>query len=71
MEILSNDWWNYIISTYTVTIGLISSLLITIMKLLAVLHPSEKTNSVVGLLQGWIFGFPGANKWDGETDRRK
>jgi hypothetical protein len=67
---LSNPWWDYIVSTYTYTIGLVIGLIITVLKCIAIWHPDEKTNSIVGLLMGWIGGFPGAAKWDGD-DRRK
>jgi hypothetical protein len=66
MDILTNDWWNWIFSTYTFSIGIASSFIVMILKCIAVLHPGEKANSIVGLLQGWIFGF---QKWDGK-DRR-
>jgi hypothetical protein len=67
----SNDWWTYLISVYTITIGLILSFLVTILKCIAVWHPDERTNTITGLLRGWIGGFPGASKWDGQEERRR
>jgi hypothetical protein len=69
--LLSNPWWDYIVSTYTYTLGIVLSLVITILKCIAVRHPDEKTNTIIGLLMGWIGGFPGANKWNGQEERRK
>lgn len=66
---LSNPWWDYYVSTYTYTIGLVLSLLITILKCIAVWHPDERTNTIIGLIKGWIGGFPGAGKWSGEERR--
>jgi hypothetical protein len=69
--LLSNPWWDYLVSTYTYTIGIVIGLIVTVLKCIAVWHPDEKTNSIVGLLMGWIGGFPGASKWNGQEERRK
>jgi hypothetical protein len=58
----SNKWFFFIADYYTVLIGLVVGLLSTVLKIIAVIHPGNKTNSIVCLIQGWLYGFPGAKK---------
>jgi hypothetical protein len=58
---LSNNWWSWLVSNYTVTIGLVIGLIVTVLNVIAVIHPDDKTSTIVELLQGWIWGFPGVN----------
>ena len=56
---LSNYWWAVIASDYSVSIFLIGSFVIALLQCLAILIPGVKTNSIIGLFRGWIYGFPG------------
>ena len=70
-KFLSDSWWAFIGAEYTITSGLVLSLLYTILKYMAIRHPQVDSNSIWDLLCGWIKGFPGMAKWDGQEERRK
>lgn len=57
--LFSNYWWATVASDYSVTIVLLGSTFITLLKLLAILNPGNKTDSIICLLKGWLYGFPG------------
>ncbi|MDD5234546.1 MAG: hypothetical protein PHG91_14230 [Syntrophales bacterium] len=60
--LLSNGWFAFVVENYNIFILLIGSLLITILKSIAIMHPDVKTNKILCLLKGWIYGFPGMKK---------
>lgn len=60
--LFSNYWWATVANDYSIMIFLVISGILTIVKILAVLHPGTKTNSILCLLQGWLYGFPGIKK---------
>ena len=55
--ILSNHWWAVIASDYSITVLLVGSFFVAVLKALAIIHPEAK--SVLCLFKGWIYGFPG------------
>lgn len=62
LGLFSNFWWATIANDYSIMIFLVASLIIMVLKIMAILNPGTKTNSILCLVQGWIYGFPGVKK---------
>ena len=62
MGLFSNFWWATVANDYSVSIFLGATLIITILKIWAVMNPGTKTNSILCLIQGWFYGVPGYKK---------
>ena len=62
MGFLSNYWWAVVASDYSVTIGLAITGLLMLLQIWAVIKPGVTTNSIIGLIRGWVYGFPGMTK---------
>ena len=60
--IFSNLWWSTVANDYSIMIFLVISLLMTVLNILAKLDPSNKSNEIICLIQGWLYGFPGMKK---------
>lgn len=60
MGLLSNFWFAMVASDYSVFVVLVGSLIVTILSILATIHPEAK--SIICLIKGWIYGFPGMTK---------
>jgi hypothetical protein len=60
--LLSNYWWAVIASDYSVSIFLAVTGIATLLKILAILIPGNRSDSIVDLLQGWLGGIPGVKK---------
>jgi hypothetical protein len=60
--VLSNYWWAIIASDYSVSMFLGVTGTIAILKIIAILIPSNKGDSIVALIQGWLSGMPGLKK---------
>ena len=58
--VLSNYWWAVVVNDYFLTIGLVITFIITVLKAWAVIHP--EANSILCLFKGWLYGFPGMKK---------
>jgi hypothetical protein len=58
MEVLNNQWWAYVAANYSITIMVIIGLIMTILKAIAVLHPSVTTNKIIDLFQQWVSSTP-------------
>ena len=63
---LSNQWWAVIASDYSVSIFVIGSFVVAVLKAWALIHPEAK--SILCLFKGWIYGFPGMKKEDKPAD---
>jgi len=59
---LSNYWWSVTANDYSITITLIITGILTFVKIIAVMHPSNKSDDIICLLQGFLWGFPGSKK---------
>lgn len=66
----SNKWFFFVADYYTVLITLIVGFISMILKIIAVIHPGNKTNSIICLIQGWLWGFPGAKKEEGKLEEK-
>ncbi len=66
--LLSNFWWATVADDYSVTILLACSGVITLLKIIAVINPSVRSNDIICLLQTWTYGIPGVKK---ESDKLK
>jgi hypothetical protein len=62
--VLTNYWWAVTANDYSISIALVITGILTVAKILAVIHPSNKSNDIVCLLQGYFYGFPGMKKED-------
>jgi hypothetical protein len=60
--LFSNLWWSTVANDYSIMIFLVISLLVTVLNVLAKLNPSNKTDQILCLIQGWLYGFPGMKK---------
>ena len=60
--LLSNFWWAVVASDYSVSIFLAVSGIIAILKIIAILLPGNKSDSIVALIQGWLSGVPGGRR---------
>jgi hypothetical protein len=69
--LFSNYWWATVANDYSIMIFLVISFILTVLKVWAVVSPGAKTNSIMCLIQGWFYGFPGVKKNDttGELDK--
>ena len=50
-ELFTNEWFNWIFSTYSICLGLIPMILIFLLKLIAIFHPGIPSDKVVELIQ--------------------
>jgi hypothetical protein len=62
LGVLSNFWWATVANDYSVSIFLIVSLFVTVLKIVAIINPSVKSNDIICLLQTWTYGIPGIKK---------
>ena len=53
MYLFSNDWVKWFWDTYTVTIVAVPSIIIGILKIIAILVPSAKTDKIRELFELW------------------
>ena len=60
--LLSNDWFFFFADHYTVLIGLVVSFIMMLLKMWAIVHPSNESNKILCLVSGWLYGFPGARQ---------
>jgi hypothetical protein len=60
--ILSNLWWSTVANDYSISIALVIGFVMTLLKIIAVIVPGNRTNSIVCLIQGMLYGFPGYKK---------
>jgi hypothetical protein len=51
MTVLSNNWFNWLVSNYSILIGLIPVSVIFILKLIAIFHPGIPSDKIVDLIQ--------------------
>ena len=68
LGILSNFWWATVANDYSISFFLATSAIVTVLKILAVINPSVKSNDIVCLIQSWFYGIPGVKK---ENDKLK
>ena len=66
--VLSNFWFSTVANDYSIAIFLGATLIITVLKILAVIHPGNRTDSIVCLVSGWLYGFPGMKKTSESTE---
>ncbi|KKW12657.1 MAG: hypothetical protein UY48_C0010G0009 [Candidatus Gottesmanbacteria bacterium GW2011_GWB1_49_7] len=50
-SLLTNDWFNWIFSTYSVCLGLIPVAVSFILKLIAIFHPGVPSDKIIDLIQ--------------------
>jgi len=55
-QLLTNDWFNWVFSTYSVLLGLIPTVIGFILKLLAVFHPDIPSDKIIDLIKSYKNG---------------
>lgn len=56
MILFSDAWWGWFLHTYAISISLLSSLIIAILKIYAIAHPDVTTNKITDLLVTFFGG---------------
>lgn len=63
--IFTDDWWNWFLHTYSFMIGLLWAVL----KALAILDPSNKTNAILDTFRGLIPGQKEMGRREGDRSK--
>ena len=50
-NLLSNDWFNWLFSTYSIGFGLVPVVLTFILKFIAIFHPGVPSDKIIDLIQ--------------------
>ena len=53
MAFLSNDWWSWFLSNYSMTLAAIPTVIAFSLKLVAIFHPKVPSDKILDLIQSY------------------
>lgn len=53
-DLFTNNWFNWILSTYSIGLGLLPVVVTFVLKLIAIFHPGVPSDKIVDLIQSTL-----------------